>query len=161
MSKRRTIILKDAVQDEEATAYYDSMVDSLIWKSGIQSKTGFTRLAHNVNLDSEFGKEILGLVTEILMEMKKTDPTIPNYAIFGIYINYYKDGKMFTPNHSHKGTHQLVISFGATRTLTLGKRSCRMENGDAILFGSTIHGVPKEDTEDGRISIATFMAPLL
>jgi hypothetical protein len=75
-----------------------------------------------------------------------------------IYLNYYENGEMWTPNHSHSGTHQLVISLGCPRTLQVTKKDYRMENGDAILFGSAIHGVPKEvNVKKGRISIATFM----
>lgn len=35
-----------------------------------------------------------------------------------------------------------------------------MKNGDAIIFGSSISGVPKMNTTKGRISIATFMIPV-
>jgi hypothetical protein len=78
-----------------------------------------------------------------------------------IYLNYYENGEIWTtdhPNHSHSGTHQLVISLGCPRTLQVTKKDYRMENGDAILFGSAIHGVPKEvNVKEERIGIATFM----
>ena len=80
------------------------------------------------------------------------------YQISHIYVNYYKDGNMWTPNHSHKGTHQIVISLGATRQLKVGKKTFDMSSGSAIIFGGSIHGVPKQpDVKEGRISIATFM----
>ena len=67
---------------------------------------------------------------------------------------------MYTPNHSHKGSHQLVISLGGKRTLTIGKKKFPMKNGDAIIFGGSTHGIPKEpNAQEGRISIATFMIP--
>ena len=67
---------------------------------------------------------------------------------------------MWTPNHSHKDTHQLVVSLGVTRTLQVGEKKYSMVNGSAIIFGSSIHGVPKDETvTGGRISIATFMVP--
>lgn len=157
--KCKTIIRKNSIKEDVATSYYNRLL-KLPWREGIRSKKGFTRLAHNLDLNSPLGEEILALVTEILREMKKTNPNMPNYAVFGIYINYYRDGDMYTPNHSHKGTHQMVISFGAIRTLTIGKKNVRMENGDAILFGSSIHGVPREEADGGRISVATFMAPI-
>lgn len=79
----------------------------------------------------------------------------------GVYLNYYRNGEMWTPNHSRPGTHQLVISLGATRTLEVTKKKIPMKNGDAILFGSATHGVPKEpEITTGRISIATFMRPV-
>lgn len=84
-----------------------------------------------------------------------------NYAITGIYLNYYENETMWTPNHSHKGSHQLVISLGDSRILQVGKKEYDMINGSAIMFGSTIHGVPKMSMfKNGRISIATFMIPM-
>jgi hypothetical protein len=85
--------------------------------------------------------------------------TITVYLIQGIYLNYYENGDHHTPNHSHKGTHQLVISLGQTRTLNVGGKDYSMENGDAIIFGGSVHGVPKDNSVNGRISIATFMVP--
>jgi hypothetical protein len=155
----RTIFSKNSIETEVATNYYNRLL-KLPWQEGIRSKNGFTRLEHNLDLCSRLGEEILALIREILREMKRANPAVPNYAIFGVYVNYYRDGDMYTPNHSHKGTHQLVLSFGATRTLNIGKKSFLMENGDAILFGSTIHGVPREKTDGGRISVATFMVPI-
>ena len=35
-----------------------------------------------------------------------------------------------------------------------------MDNGSAIIFGSSTHGVPKDNSKEGRISIATFMTPV-
>ena len=32
-----------------------------------------------------------------------------------------------------------------------------MENVDAIIFGSSTHGIPKNNSVNGRISSATFM----
>lgn len=159
MSRRKTVILKNAVDKDTSDKLYKRMVN-LPWKGGVRSRSGFTRLAHSLDLDSSFGEEIMGLITEILHNMKRIDSTIPNYAILGVYINYYRNGQMYTPNHSHKGTHQLVVSFGATRTLTIGKKSIRMEKGDSVLFGSASHGVPLEECDEGRISIATFMVPM-
>ena len=166
---RRTLIQKNALLSEEANILYAQLVD-LPWKDGIKSRTGsrvrssehtgFTRLAHQLDMESKQGEMILDIIKDVLLQMKTQDPKLPNYAVFGVYINYYRDGNMYTPQHSHKGTHQLVISLGATRTLTIAKRAISMENGDAILFGSSIHGVPKEQSLGGRISIATFMAPL-
>ena len=82
-----------------------------------------------------------------------------NYIIDHIYLNYYETGDMWTPNHNHKGTHQLIISLGGTRTLNVAKKDFKMKSGDTILFGSSIHGVPKEPNSEPRISIAAFMKP--
>lgn len=64
---------------------------------------------------------------------------------------------MYTPTHSHKDTDQLVISLGQTRILKINSKSYSLENGDAILFGSSPHSVPKDNSVNMRISIATFM----
>ena len=80
--------------------------------------------------------------------------------IFGTYINYYRNGFDFLPSHSHKGMVQMVISLGATRKLTVGKKVYNIKNGDVIVFGSSSHGIPIEpEVTEGRISIATFMKP--
>lgn len=155
----KTVILKQSLSSDVATEYYTKLLQ-LPWTTGIASRNGFTRMAYSASLSSPLGEELVELVYAVLREIGKIR-RLPNYAIFGLYINYYKDGTMYTPNHSHKGTHQLVISLGETRTLSVGKKEFRMENGDSILFGSSVHGVPREENvTKGRISIATFMRPL-
>jgi alkylated DNA repair dioxygenase AlkB len=155
----KTLIQKNALVFEEANSLYAELV-KLPWKDAVRSRNGFTRLAHQLDLESKQGEKILGIIKDVLVQMKTQHPRLANYAVFGVYINYYRDGNMYTPQHSHKGTHQLVISLGVPRTLLVGKKSIKMENGDAVLFGSSTHGVPKEVSNGGRISIATFMAPL-
>jgi hypothetical protein len=156
---RRTLIAKNALLEKEANNLYAQLVD-LSWKEGIRSRSGFTRLAHQLDTESKQGQMILNIVKDVLLQMKTQDSKLPNYAVYGVYINFYRDGNMYTPSHSHKGTHQLVISLGATRTLNIAKKAISMETGDAVLFGSSVHGVPKEPCNGGRISIATFMIPI-
>ena len=79
-----------------------------------------------------------------------------NLSLYGCYLNYYKDGTHYTPNHSHKGTTQIVISLGGTRSFVLGKKTFNVKNGDVAIFGSAIHGVPKQENAEPRISIAVF-----
>ena len=79
--------------------------------------------------------------------------------VLGLYLNRYRNGEEWTPNHSHKGTKQIVVSFGAMRVLDVGKRQFQMENGDAIIFGSAVHGVPKCIQPETRISLAAFLIP--
>ncbi len=83
-----------------------------------------------------------------------------NNEVSHIYLNYYENGEMWCPNHTHPGTHQMVLSLGETRTLVVAKKDYVMKSGDAIIFGSAIHGVPKDTSTEGRIAIATFMKPL-
>lgn len=148
----KTTFCKQAIESDIATFLYTHLKDSIHWGNGIKSKKGFTRKAKAITL---------GQIPEIDQVVSICLPkvTSKNYAILGMYINYYENGQMWTPNHSHKGTHQMVISLGNPRTLIVGKKSYVMSNGDVIIFGSSIHGVPKDNSTTGRISIATFMIP--
>lgn len=78
----------------------------------------------------------------------------------GIYVNYYRDGNDFLPQHSHPDTIQLVISLGATRDLKVTSKTYSLQNGDCITFGVATYGIAKQPTvTEGRISIACFMRP--
>jgi len=104
----------------------------------------------NIGMD-----EILdSIIAEALLKIGITQA-----IVYGIYLNYYRNGEDYTPNHSHPGQKQVIISLGASRVLTMGKRSFVMNNGDVIVFGSAIHGIPKDpNCQQGRISIAMFLA---
>jgi len=55
------------------------------------------------------------------------------------------------------GTNQLVLSLGASRILTIVNKSITLNNGDVVIFGEQLHGVPRSKTPcKQRISIATF-----
>lgn len=150
----RTKLVKNAIDRDEASSLYVLLRDSIEWEAGIPSRVhGFTRKAKSLSMGDY---PLLDQVIERALSKLTTN----NYMVMGIYLNYYENGNMFTPNHSHPDSHQLVISLGTTRTLVVGKKEYPMENGDAIIFGSSIHGVPKSNTTEGRISIATFMTPI-
>lgn len=152
-SKCKTTFIENAVECNESKSLFMILRDVIQWQDGIRSRKGFTRKAKPIAPNS------LPLVSETIKNvLKKLNKE--NYIIDHIYLNYYETGDMWTPNHSHKGTHQLVISLGGTRTLNVAKKDFKMKSGDAILFGSSIHGVPKEPNSEPRISIATFMKPL-
>lgn len=152
--KCKTTLKKSAIEPIEATNLYNSLLYGIEWEEGVRSKKGFTRMAKPLSYGET--TEIDTIINKTLKLMTDTD-----YFIEGIYLNYYKDGESWTPSHTHPGTHQLVISLGATRLLQVNKRDILMENGDAVIFGSSAHGVPKDPTiTEGRISIATFMRPI-
>lgn len=135
---------------------------NLPWKEGVRSKNGFTRMAHMVTQQDPFFNELASLIGVALATFKLNLGLKMGgeYTLAGIYVNYYKDGEMYTPNHTHPGTHQLIISLGGTRTLNVGAKSYQMSHGDCILFGSSVHGVPKEPAvKNARISIAAFLIP--
>jgi hypothetical protein len=137
---------------DHATALFEYLKDNIEWENGIMSRVhGFTRKAKPMQLGMD---QVLDSTIAAVFEKMGIDSA----GIYGVYLNYYRDGNDFTPAHSHPGLKQIVISLGATRTLTMGSSSYEMKNGDVIIFGSSIHGVPKDpECKDGRISIALFL----
>ena len=155
MSRCYTTFTKGVIDSDAAFALFCFLRDGIEWEEGVRSKLGYTRKAKPLN----FGDfpEIDTAIIQALQSIEATTGT--RYAVLYIYLNYYEDGNMWCPNHNHPGTHQMVISLGGTRTLHVAKKEYPMKNGDAIVFGSAIHGVPKDSSKEGRIAIATFMKP--
>ncbi len=168
------LYLPQAIPMQTADDYYTYLKENITWEAGIRSRrTGFTRKAKALDLITE-NYQLKSLIIQIMNKMGLIPDEvvvvvlsindtlallIDKYLVRGLYLNYYENGTMYTPEHSHPGTKQLVISLGATRILTLGS-SCRlpMQNGDAIVFDSIKHGVPRNnDIIAGRISIAVFL----
>lgn len=150
----KTVFVEEALDPGIADALFVVLKDEIPWEDGIKSKKGNTRKAYACNM-GDF-EEVDMAITQCLDKIAKID-----YAILGVYLNYYRDGNDWTPNHNHPGSHQLVISLGATRQLDVAKKSYQMTSGSAIIFGSAQHGVPKiPDFAGERISIATFMVPI-
>ena len=147
-----TTFKKAVIDHDYGLELYEYLKNGIEWDEGVRSRKGFTRKAKALNI---------GDIPEVdeIVALALSSMTNVSYEVYGIYLNYYENGEMRTPNHSHQGTHQLVISLGSPRTLQVAKKDYVMENGDVILFGSAIHGIPKETTDKGRISIATFMRP--
>lgn len=151
--KCKTQFKSNVLENQQARDLYKRLKHEIKWHDGIRSKSGFTRKAYAVDNEEPIAFIINQYIAEVLIKMNKT-----NYTILGVYLNYYENGDMWTPRHTHKDTHQLVISLGCDRTLQVGKRDYIMRNGDAIIFGSSIHGVAKDaSVKKARISIATFM----
>lgn len=121
----------------------------------VRSKIGFTHEnTYTVATNDSIMPDLLSVIDYSLNALKNKK----KYTIRRICINYYPDGSMGALRHYHKGSHQLVISLGATRTLTIGKRKFAMSNGSSVIFGGLIHGVPKQSSvSTGRISIAVFL----
>jgi hypothetical protein len=162
MSRTYTTFLARALDAERAQVLYTFLETNVDWQASIPSRRnkslgGFTRYGKSICKDE------YPYVYEILEQIIKQFACFQGKRIrvWGLYLNYYVNGQMFTPSHSHTGTKQIVLSLGATRTLVVGKKSYAMENGDAILFGGSIHSVPQEpQVETGRISIACFAEEL-
>lgn len=147
--RTKTVLYKSIIDKELAKFFYSELKENIQWVDGVRSKKGFTRKAKPLN----FGDN--GIVDNIIV-MVMSRIGVDNLSILGLYLNYYRDGNDWTPNHTHKKTKQLVISLGETRILTMNKKEYKIESGDVIVFGSSVHGVPKDNSTNGRISIATF-----
>jgi hypothetical protein len=145
-----------ALDADYSSSLYIYFKENMKWIDGVKSKNGFTRKASPMNFGSD--KVLDEVITKALVYItKKENLEKKQIDIHGIYLNWYRDGNDYTPNHSHPGMKQIIISLGATRTLKVGNKEYDSANGDIIVFGSSIHGVPKEpEVTEGRISIALF-----
>jgi hypothetical protein len=155
MSRTKTQHIQRVLTEEAATELYNILKESLPWRDGIPSRRhGFTRRACALNPE-HLPLEVLQAIQSAAHALNKN-----NVLIHGVYVNYYENGTHWTPNHSHPGSVQWIISLGATRTFTIGKKSFAMANGDVAIFGGAIHGIPREPhVVGGRISIAVFTEP--
>jgi hypothetical protein len=156
----KTIIIRNVITKECADTLFEVLRDNIEWEEGIKSKKGFTRLAKAIDI-TEY-PDLESVIINVIKIFSENSKNTGNYIMSGVYLNYYMDGKMFTPNHTHKGMHQLVISLGVTRNFIIRKKIEQMNSGDAIMFGSAVHGVPVQpEIKDGRISIAVFLIPIV
>lgn len=142
------------IDSDRATAIFEYLKNNIAWIDGINSYNGFTRKAKPMTLGENDIVDTIIAETFQLLGMKEI-------VLYGIYLNYYRNGEDYTPSHCHKGMKQLIISLGSTRTLIVGNKSYNMSNGDVIIFGSSMHGIPKDhNCNDARISIALFLNKL-
>lgn len=161
MNRTYTEHLPSVIDEVEATTAFEYLQNAIQWEEGIKSKKGFTRLAKSMRITDDPIVEHIIMRTMTSLKEKSKNNFNGQLVLYGCYLNYYKDGTYWTPNHTHKGTMQIVISLGGTRTLTVGKKEYDMKNGDVAVFGGTVHGVPKQDDSEPRISIAIFCKKLL
>lgn len=152
MLRIKTIHYPNILDSDYANSLYFHLVENIEWIDGIKTRTGqLTRKACPVEPTQD--PILLDVISKVAKKIGYT-----KLLINGIYLNYYRDGNDYTPTHSHPNRKQLVISLGATRKLKVGNKEYAMNNGDAIVFGSAPHGIPKEpDCKEGRISIALFL----
>jgi hypothetical protein len=153
--------LKAKLDEIECYQYYYDFEHEIKWEDGIKTRHGDTTRKAKGLLVGENGK-IDELIACGIICLQSVDADImQNLQIGGIYLNYYENGNMYTPNHKHDNTYQMVISLGETRKFIIDKKEMDVVNGDVILFGSQMHGIPKQpQVKDGRISIAVFMVPV-
>lgn len=152
--RTKTTSYKNCIDSDRAWCLYYALEEGLPWAKTIKSKGKPTRFGYALgdDIDPHLFYSINTLLNEVLDILK-----IDKSRCRNVYFNYYQNGNDFTPGHSHE-TDQVIISLGATRTLTIGKRKFPMNNGDVIVFGKSDHSVPKEPwITEGRISIALFL----
>lgn len=146
----KTQVFPSVFSETESSQLMQWCIDNLVWTEGVRSRKGFTRLASSFQ-PGEY--EIMDMTIAKAFSLCGMEGT----TLLGIYVNLYRDGNDFTPNHSHPKQKQVVISLGETRTLTVGKKNYELCSGDVVVFGSSIHGIPKQpEKKCARISIATF-----
>lgn len=148
----KTLYKANLFDNDTSNFIFTYLRDNIQWQEGVRSKSGFTRLGKSVNLTED---DIIG--STVMIALEKMGITA---KVYGCYLNYYKDGSYYTPNHTHPGTVQMVLSFNerdGERKLKVGTKDYLLENGSGIVFGGSSHGIAKEENRNGRISIATFM----
>jgi hypothetical protein len=88
-TKKQKILTRyhpSVLESDKCTKVYISLRDNIQWEEGIRSRSGFTRLAKALNVGDN------KLVDELLAEVLEKLGLCNKYHIFGIYLNYYKDG---------------------------------------------------------------------
>jgi hypothetical protein len=158
--KQTTRFFRNLITEVQAEELLFHIEQNTEWEDGPRSRKGFTRKAIGIDVDALYGLLVLFPVEDkTVWDLVKE--TIDSYSVRtrcnGAYINYYRNGEDWTPNHTHKNTSQFVLSLGETRTLQIGKNSHQINSGDAVLFGSSVHGICKDDSTKPRISIALFL----
>ena len=141
-------------EELEARSFYEYLRTAIDWEDSIiTKKSGYTRKGKLLDINED------ELVTEIIARAFSA-VQLPDVVPQNIYLNYYCNGEDYSPRHAHPKQCQVIISLGATRKLTMGNGSYDMSNGDVIVFGSSLHGVPKQPAvREGRIAIAVFAVP--
>jgi hypothetical protein len=156
---QKTIHSSGLIDKDVSKDLYKVLRDNIPWEDGIPSKNGFTRKAYSISV-----VDFVSLLEHV--DMSGVWVTLQDFILqnsvrtkcSSIYLNYYQDGEMYTPNHTHRLSSQCVLSLGCPRTLNVGENTFEMKSGDAIIFGSSVHGVKKQsEVKKGRISIAVFL----
>jgi hypothetical protein len=146
----RTVYIPDYLDYDTQQILYDTILEAFEgqWVDGPKS----SRLASPQPLDAI--PEIMHIIGEVVRDYLP-EGTMVSY---GCYYNFYKDGMMYTPTHSHPDTIQIILSLGpGIRTLKVGKKEYIQSPGALTIFGTSAHGVAREpEVTEGRIGVAIF-----
>ena len=155
MSDKDIQFYRSLLADDHATALYEYFRSNIEWDNNIALRNSrnedYTLKTKSIELGSD---EIVdSTIRDIISKI-----SIYPYTIYGIRLNYYRDGDDHTPSHIHTGIVHMILSLGATRTLNLDGENYDIKNGDCVRFGIMKHGVPKEPScTDGRISMVLYL----
>jgi len=154
----KTLHFKGLLAKEAADSLYSYLKDNIKWEESIKAKAkGYTTSRLGKALDFEDDEKVDDTIAAVLQSLNLSY----NLLLLSIYLNYYRNGGDMSPAHSHPKQCQIIISLGATRILTIGKKEYHLANGDVVVFGSSTHGIPlMPEVKEGRISIALFTIPI-
>jgi len=77
----------------------------------------------------------------------------------GVALNWYPDGQSMLGAHRHD-CWTALFSFGCDRILTIDKTPLLCRDGDLVIFGTQLHGVPiMPEISEGRITVPVFFYP--
>ena len=152
---------KDCFTDGEKKYYIDRLIKEVPWK--------LTEWRPGVNLPRLTFRYDRGLSVDILDDLTDECEEMFGCTVYGLWCNYYRDGKDWTPFHQDNyGTHIITFSFGGERRFITEniedkkKEEYLLENGDVIYFDSEFdrnhkHSIPKTTkVVDPRVSIVMF-----
>ena len=140
---------------DHATALYEYFISNIEWDNNIALRNSrnddFTVKTKSVELGSD---EVIDTTIRDILSKLSIYPS----TIYGIRLNYYRNGDDYTPSHTYAGIAHIILSLGATRTLNLNGENYDINNGDCVRFGIIEHGVPKQPScTDGRISLVLYL----
>src|SRR6266496_1441330 len=126
----KTQTLKKVVPEIKTKELYNYLKNNIDWEESIKSKRdkengGFTRWGCLIEVEDH--PIVYDTVLKVIDKIEKSK-SHKGYIIESVYLNYYENGKMWSPNHTHAGLHSLVISLGATRNFVLGKKVLDFED---------------------------------
>jgi alkylated DNA repair dioxygenase AlkB len=153
----------NCLPDDYCKTLYEDLTKSIPWRKMTwgRGRELPRMIFHYDNNHSEINKLIKLIEDTFVCEVS------------GVFMNYYRDGKDYTPEHrdEYDGDDVYTLSLGASRKFyfistqenTKGEKlNYTLNNGDLIYFGANInrnykHSLPKQvSVKEGRISIVFF-----
>lgn len=140
------------MKTDDADKIFEIFRDNIQWNTGIQTRYGNTTRMQASLFDCS------PLITRFLIDLSTKIFKVLNISanLESVYLNYYRDGNDYCPNHRHTDTKQLVISLGGSRIIKISNINYLVQSGSLVIFGHEYHSVDKQPNANPRISIALF-----